>query len=96
MKTLALPAFYLLVLWNALAQDMRKVTEPVIPPPCTTLAAKLSAQGTTLAEADERKLDTRRIQDALDGCAAGKAVVLKSGSAYNAFNSASSASGVLQ
>lgn len=72
-------------MWNARAQDTRKVTEPVVPPPCKTLLANLSAQGTTLAETDERQLDTRRIQDALDGCAAGKAVVLKSNGAHNAF-----------
>jgi polygalacturonase len=82
MKTAAL---FLLAMFAAAAQDTRKVTEPVVPASCKTLLAGLSAQGTTLADADESKLDTRRIQDALDGCASGKAVVLKPDGARNAF-----------
>jgi polygalacturonase len=39
----------------------------------------------TLADADERRLDTERIQRAIDGCAAGKAVVLKGDGARRAF-----------
>jgi polygalacturonase len=69
------------------AQDLRTVAEPVIPPACTTLTASLAAieNGRTIADADESKLDTVRIQKALDGCPAGKAVVLKSGDANHAF-----------
>ncbi|MEP6731082.1 MAG: pectinesterase family protein [bacterium] len=65
---------------NAAAQDRRTVTEPVVPAACITLTASLVSIGdSTLAEADERKLDTQRIQSALDGCTAGKAVVLAPG-----------------
>jgi polygalacturonase len=39
----------------------------------------------TLAEADEQKPDTARIQQALDTCPAGRAVELKAGSVHNAF-----------
>jgi polygalacturonase len=69
----------------ASAQDTRTVTEPTIPPVCATLEAKLSAQGATIAAADEDKLDTARIQKALDSCGAGKAVQLKAGSGHHAF-----------
>ena len=66
-------------------QDRRKVTEPVIPPSCVVLTAELHAQNNALAEADESKTDTVRIQKALDECGAGKAVELKGDSAHNAF-----------
>ncbi len=58
------------------AQDTRTVTEPVIPAACKTLTALLPLQ---LSEADESKPDTARIQDALDHCEKGKAVVLTGG-----------------
>src|SRR5207244_2883246 len=64
------------------AQDTRNVSEPVIPAACSTLTAALS---TNLSEADESKTDTARIQKALDGCAKGKAVELKSAEGGNAF-----------
>ena len=65
---------------SAGAQDRRTVTEPVIPPACTTLAATLVPVGdSTLAESDEGKLDTPRIQAALDACTPGKAVLLAAG-----------------
>jgi polygalacturonase len=63
----------------ALAQDTRTVTEPRVPPPCTTLTAELTARDGGLAESDEGKLDTARIQQAMDQCASGHAVVLLSG-----------------
>ena len=44
------------------AQDTRTVTEPVLPPACTSLDAQLSIRGRSLAQADEVKLDTMRIQ----------------------------------
>ena len=71
----------------AQAQDTRTVTEPVIPPSCAVLTAKLAAidGGRTLADADEGKLDTARIQEAMDTCAKGQAVVLKADGARNAF-----------
>jgi polygalacturonase len=57
------------VLMLLLAQDTRQVAEPVIPKSCATLAA----EGSSI---NEDKLDTARIQDALDKCAAGQAVEL--------------------
>jgi len=62
---------------QAYAQDARNVTEPRIPQSCTTLTASLRSVAGKLVEADEAKLDTQRIQAALDSCAAGKAVELK-------------------
>lgn len=59
------------------AQDTRNVTEPKIPAACTTLTAQIAAPGGVVAEADEKRLDTERIQKAMDGCAKGQAVVLQ-------------------
>jgi polygalacturonase len=62
------------------AQDTRTVTEPKIPPVCVKLEAKLYAEpdanGGHVRDEDEGKLDTERIQKAMDGCGAGKAVEL--------------------
>jgi polygalacturonase len=73
----------------ASAQDARHVTEPVIPPVCTVLDAKLVsvADGPyrSLAAADETKLDTGRIQAAIDACPKGKAVVLSTHGKADAF-----------
>jgi len=71
-------------------QDSRTVSEPKIPPVCVKLEAKLfaasDANGGKVREEDESKLDTERIQKALDGCGVGKAVELagagKAGNAY--------------
>ena len=68
-----------------LAQDTRTVTEPVVPPACTTLDAALSSNGHTLDATDESKLDTARIQSALDACKPGQAVVLHAHESDNAF-----------
>jgi polygalacturonase len=68
-----------------LAQDTRNVTEPVIPPICTTLPAQLTATPTGLADTDEQKLDTARIQKALDHCGRGRAVALQAEGSANAF-----------
>ena len=54
------------------AQDSRTVTEPVMPPACVTLDAQLTRAGKTLAPEDEKKLDTKRIQEAMDKCGKGK------------------------
>ena len=73
------------LLWGAFlarAQDTRTVTEPVIPPACTVLPARLPAR---LAKADESRPDTQRIQQALDQCPAGHAVELKADAASRAF-----------
>ena len=61
------------------------MTEPVIPPACVTLEAQLTSAGHTLAEADEKKLDTSRIQKAIDHCTRGRAVVLRARDSANAF-----------
>ena len=67
------------------AQDTRTVTEPVLPPVCATLDAQLQSAGRSLATADEHKLDTARIQHALDHCAKGHGVLLSAHAADNAF-----------
>jgi len=74
---------------TALAQDTRDVTEPKIPPACTKLDANLTSifdgKFNTLDPTDESKLDTERIQKAIDSCAKGKAVVLQVHGTANAF-----------
>ena len=67
------------------AQDTRQVTEPRIPASCMQLSAQLRAVSDKLAETDEAKLDTARIQSALDKCKPGMAVELKPASGNNAF-----------
>jgi polygalacturonase len=77
---------WVLTLPAAYAQDTRNVTEPVIPPSCFVLSAKLSAvNGKTLVDSDEDKLDTNRIQKAIDGCPKGFTVELKADGAHDAF-----------
>ena len=59
---------------TARAQDTRTVTEPHIPAACVAVTAELiPVADTTLADADEGKLDTKRIQSAIDHCTAGPA-----------------------
>jgi polygalacturonase len=67
------------------AQDTRTVTEPVLPQICISLDAQLTAGGHGLAKTDEDKLDTSRIQQALDACGKGQGVILKSHGTSNAF-----------
>jgi polygalacturonase len=74
------------------SQDTRTVTEPVIPALCATLDAQLHsipklapAPGRTLAEADESKLDTARIQKAIDQCGKGLGVLLRATASADAF-----------
>ncbi len=55
------------------AQDTREVTEPKVPRVCISLSANLIAENGKLPEAAEEKLDTARIQDAIDHCIAGRA-----------------------
>jgi polygalacturonase len=70
----------------ARAQDTRNVVEPKRPASCAVLTAELSpVADTTLAESDESKLDTRRIQAAIDHCGPGRAVVLRASGAKRAF-----------
>lgn len=72
---------------GALAQDTRVVTEPKFPAACAPLDARLTPvdSGKTIAEADETKLDTVRIQRAIDECAKGQAVVLRATGGKSAF-----------
>src|SRR5258705_11190742 len=67
------------------AQDSRTVSEPVVPPICASIDAQLSIDGRSLSQADEGKLDTARIQHALDGCGKGKGVALRANGTANAF-----------
>jgi polygalacturonase len=67
------------------AQDTRTVIEPFFPQLCTTLDAQLQTVGHTLAAADEQKLDTARIQKAIDKCGKGRAVRLRVNETNNAF-----------
>jgi polygalacturonase len=68
-----------IMLATAFCQDTRTVTEPKIPAACITLKSELAGAG------DESRLDTRRIQSAMDSCGAGKAVVLASDGPRNTF-----------
>ena len=67
------------------AQDTRHVTEPHFPAACTVLTAQLAAPDGVLPESSETRLDTARIQKAIDGCEKGKAVELKPAGRNNIF-----------
>lgn len=67
------------------AQDTRIVTEPHVPAACATLDARIAAGNGVIADKDERSLDTARIQNAIDNCAAGMAVVLRANRKKNIF-----------
>ena len=68
-----------------LAQDRRIVLEPHIPPVCAQLDANLAAPHGLLTDADEHRLDTERIQKAIDRCGSGKAVELRGSGDRNIF-----------
>ncbi len=68
-----------------LGQDTRVVVEPKIPQVCASLSAKLITEHGKLPESAEQKLDTARIQEAIDHCVAGRAVELRSDGGFNAF-----------
>jgi polygalacturonase len=78
-------ALPLLVTSLLFAQDTRTVTEPKIPPACVTLQADVASHNGVISDADEQKLSTSRIQDALDHCAAGHSVVLRAHGKKNVF-----------
>jgi polygalacturonase len=59
------------------AQDTRRVVEPRVPGACTVLMARLAAVGGALPAEAEHSLDTERIQQAMDHCPRGQAVVLQ-------------------
>ena len=67
------------------AQDTRRVTEPHIPAACITLDADIAANHGVISPADEQRLDTERIQSAIDNCIPGKAVVLRPHGNKNVF-----------
>jgi len=67
------------------AQDTRSVIEPSFPQLCTTLDAQLQTSGRSLVPADEQKLDTARIQKAIDKCGRGRAVMLRVDETDNAY-----------
>ncbi len=67
------------------AQDTREVIEPIIPERCATLDARLTSSGGSLAPGDEGKLDTARIQRAIDHCGKDRAVMLHVDEDKNAF-----------
>jgi polygalacturonase len=69
----------------AWAQDSRTVTEPRVPRVCGTVRAALTPVAGGLAADDEAKPDTKRIQDAIDGCASGTAVELARDGSRSAF-----------
>ncbi|MGB9030276.1 MAG: hypothetical protein WCC27_09160 [Acidobacteriaceae bacterium] len=69
----------------AAAQDTRQASEPKIPPACSTLEARLTAPSGVLSDADEQRLDTARIQQAIDRCPAGRAVILRAHHGRNVF-----------
>ena len=67
------------------AQDTRDVIEPKVPRVCISLSAHLHSENGKLPEAAEEKLDTARIQEAIDHCVAGRAVELRADGEHNAF-----------
>jgi polygalacturonase len=67
------------------AQDTRTVVEPFFPQLCTTVDAQLQTAGNTLTPEDETKLDTARIQKAINHCGKGRAVMLRVDKENNAF-----------
>jgi polygalacturonase len=70
---------------NLAAQDRRNVTEPHFPPICVKLEPSLSGPHGLLSDAEEHRLDTERIQNAIDRCAEGKAVELHGNGDRNVF-----------
>jgi polygalacturonase len=89
MRSLSLSSILaVLVLLSAstlVAQDTRSVSEPQIPAACVTLDAAIETNHGVISAHDEQTLDTQRIQNAIDQCAAGKAVVLRAHGHKNVF-----------
>jgi polygalacturonase len=67
------------------AQDTRTVIEPILPEICFILDAHLQTTGNSLSPADEQKLDTARIQKAINRCGQYRAVLLHVNETANAF-----------
>lgn len=70
---------------QGLAQDRRVVVEPHIPPVCTQLGAALRSVHNDLTSEDETRLDTVRLQQALNNCGPGRAVALSLSDGNDAF-----------
>jgi polygalacturonase len=84
-RLIFLSAIILLAPRFLVAQDSRTITEPVLPPVCSSLDAEIAVKGHSLSETDEMKLDTARIQHAIDACGNGKGVLLRARGSNNAF-----------
>src|SRR5579875_1106991 len=67
------------------AQDRRHVTEPVIPPRCATLHARLRYHNGRLDAPDDTPLDSPAVQKAIDNCTPGRSVRLEASGNNNAF-----------
>lgn len=78
-------SFIFCFLSHLAAQDTRTVIEPILPPVCAKVDAYLQTSGKTLAPADESRVDTARIQKAIDRCGKGRAVLLRVDENNNAF-----------
>ncbi|HKF55526.1 MAG TPA: glycoside hydrolase, partial [Blastocatellia bacterium] len=78
-------ALFLCVGSPCLAQDMRTVVEPKLPPVCVSLGAEISATKGEIDDNAEKRLDTRRIQAAIDSCKPGTSVQLQGNVDGNAF-----------
>jgi polygalacturonase len=83
-RSLAVAAPLLFAL-SLCAQDTRTVTQPHLPAACVTLRARIAAVHGVIPAADERSLDTARIQNAIDNCTPGEAVVLRNAGSKNVF-----------
>ena len=79
MRSVCFAALSLLAALPLSAQDTRTVTEPKIPRACVTLDADIASSHGNIALADEQKLSTARIQDAMDHCAPAAGVAPASG-----------------
>lgn len=84
-KMVAFALFVVLFSGACVAQDRRHVVVPIIPPTCITLYALLTLHHGKLDAEDEGKLDTSRVQSALNDCVQGKAVELAMVGSNNAF-----------
>ena len=81
----SLAVLFFVGLSGAQAQDARHVVEPHIPRACVVLQARLAAVDGVLPADSERDLDTARIQQAINQCAAGKAVELRANGTAQTF-----------
>jgi polygalacturonase len=69
----------------AYSQDLRDVVEPRIPAVCERIDASLRTESGNMGDSPETKMDTERIQAAIDHCRTGQAVALQPSGPNNAF-----------